>query len=292
VGEVAWDEGRIFDVTARVDGWVEDLRVTRTGDPVERGATLLRFYSSDLLATQRELLAAASGSRLAATARERLSLWGMSSWEIDDMLRRGEPRQRVSIQSPITGVVVDKRVNAGAHVRSGALLYQIADPGHVWVEADVFEQDLPHVAAGQAVQVVFPHAPAQGRSGEVAYVYPALAPGARTGQIRIEFNNADGALRPGMLANVTFEVALGEHLAVPSAAVIYTGPRRIVFVDKGEGRLRPVEVQVGARAGDWIIIESGLSEGDVVVTSGVFLLAAESRIRSATDYWEANDEAP
>jgi Cu(I)/Ag(I) efflux system membrane fusion protein len=291
VGEVTWDESRIHDVTARVDGWVEDLVVTRTGDPVKRGTTLLGFYSPDLLATQQELLAVPSGSRLAATARERLHLWGMSSQGIEDMLDRGEPRRRVRIRSPIAGVVIDKRVNEGAHVRAGALLYRIVDPSRVWVEADVFEQDLPHVTAGQAVQVVLPHAPTQGRRGEVAYVYPTLEPGARTGRVRIDLDNADGALRPGMLANLIFEVALGEHLAVPADAVIYTGPRRLVFVDKGEGRLRPVEVQVGARAGDWIIVENGLSEGEVVVTSGVFLLAAESRIRSATNYWEANDEA-
>jgi len=291
VGSVAWDESRVHDVSARVDGWVEDLRVTRTGDPVRRGATLLRFYSPDLLATQRELLAAPPGSRLAQTARERLRLWGMSSGAISAMLTEGAPRERVSIPSPISGVVVEKRVNEGAHVRSGALLYRIADPSRVWVEADVFEQDLRHVVVGQTVQVSLPHAPAQQPTGEVAYVYPTLEPGARTGRVRIELDSAGGALRPGMLANVTFEVALGEHLAIPSEAVIYTGPRRIVFVDKGEGRLRPVEVHVGARAGNWIVIEDGLSAGDVVVISGAFLLAAESRIRSATDHWEASDEA-
>jgi len=291
VGQVAWDEGRVQDVTARVDGWVEDLRVTRTGDPVAKGATLLRFYSPDLLATQRELLAAPPGGRLATSARERLRLWGMSSWAIDDMLASGEPHQRVSIPSPMAGVVIDKQVNAGAHVAAGALLFRIADPDHVWVEADIFEQDMPHVTPGQTVQVALPHAPTQERAGVVAYVYPALDAGARTGRVRIELDNADGALRPGMLAHLNFEVALGEQLAVPSDAVIHTGPRRLVFVDKGEGRLRPVEVHIGPRAGDWIIVEDGIVEGDVVVTSGAFLLAAESRIRSATDHWEAHDEA-
>jgi Cu(I)/Ag(I) efflux system membrane fusion protein len=176
-------------------------------------------------------------------------------------------------------------------VAAGALLYRIVDPSQVWVEADVFEQDLPHVVRGQVVQVTLPHASTQQRTGEVAYVYPTLVQGTRTGRVRVELDNADGALRPGMLANVTFEVVLGEHLAVPTEAVLYTGPRRLVFVDKGEGRLRPVEVQIGARAGDWVIVEEGLSEGDVVVTSGAFLLAAESRLRSATDYWEASDAA-
>ena len=291
VGEVAWDESRVHDVTARVDGWVEDLRVTRAGDPVERNATLLRFYSPDLLATQRELLAAPPGGRLATAARERLRLWGMSSWAIRDMQRRQEPRQRIGIQSPITGVVIDKRVNEGAHVSAGALLYRIADPSRVWVLADVFEQDLPHVTVGQRVVVNVSGATGEPIGGVVDYIYPTVSAQTRTARVRVQLDNPEGRLRPGMIANLSFDVDLGEHLAVPTDAVVYTGRRRLVFVDRGEGRLRPVEVTVGARTTDWISVESGLAEGDVVVSSGVFLLAAESRIRSATDYWEANDEA-
>ena len=291
VGEVAWDESRVHDVTARVDGWVEDLRVTRAGDPVERNATLLRFYSPDLLATQRELLAAPPGGRLATAARERLRLWGMSSWAIRDMQRRQEPRQRIGIQSPITGVVIDKRVNEGAHVSAGALLYRIADPSRVWVLADVFEQDLPHVTVGQRVVVNVSGASGEPIGGVVDYIYPTVSAQTRTARVRVQLDNPEGRLRPGMIANLSFDVDLGEHLAVPTDAVVYTGRRRLVFVDRGEGRLRPVEVTVGARTTDWISVESGLTEGDVVVSSGVFLLAAESRIRSATDYWEANDEA-
>ncbi len=290
VGEVAWDESRVYDVTARVDGWVEDLRVTRAGDPVERKAKLLRFYSPDLVTTQRELLNAPSGGRLAESARERLRRWGMSTRAIRGVLRRGQPQERVSIQSPIGGVVIEKRVNEGAHVSAGALLYRIADPSRVWVLADVFEQDLLHVAIGQGVQVTLPHAPEQFRTDEVAYIYPTLSASTRTAKVRIELDNSDGALRPGMFANVTFDVNLGEHLAVSADALIHTGPRHLVFVDKGEGRLQPVEVQIGARTGEWIIIKQGLTDGDIVVTSGAFLLAAESRIRSATHYWEVSDE--
>ena len=291
VGEVAWDESRVHDVTARVDGWVEDLRVTREGDPVERNATLLRFYSPDLLATQRELLVAPPGGRLATAARERLRLWGMSNWAIRDMQRRQEPRQRIGIQSPITGVVIDKRVNEGAYVSAGALLYRIADPSRVWVLADVFEQDLPHVTVGQRVVVNVSGATREPTGGVVDYIYPTVSSQTRTARVRVQLDNPEGRLRPGMIANLSFDADLGQHLAVPTDAVVYTGRRRLVFVDRGEGRLRPVEVTVGVRTTNWISVESGLTEGDVVVSSGVFLLAAESRIRSATDYWEANDEA-
>jgi Cu(I)/Ag(I) efflux system membrane fusion protein len=291
VGEVAWDESRVHDVTARVDGWVEDLRATRAGDPVARNATLLRFYSPDLLATQRELLAAPKGHRLAEAARERLRLWGMSSGAIRDMLQEQQPQQRIAIQSPITGVVVDKRVNEGAHVSAGALLYRIADPSKVWVLAHIFEQDLPHVTLGQRGDVTVPGAAGQRLTAEIAYIYPTVSSETRTARVRVELDNPQGDLRPGMFANLSFDVDLGEHLVVPTDAVIYTGQRRLVFVDRGQGRLRPVEVKVGARTADWISIIDGLTEGDVVVSSGVFLLAAESRIRSAADYWEASDEA-
>lgn len=290
VGRVSWDESRLHDVTVRVDGWVEDLHVSRTGDRVERGAPLLAFYSPELLATQRELLAAPENGRLAEIARERLRLWGMSTSGIGEMLREGTPRERVSLPSPISGVVVDKRVHAGARLNAGALLYRIVDPSRVWVEADVFEQDLPHVALGQPVRVELPHVLDRWRDAEVAYVYPSLDPDSRTGRVRVELDNPEGILKPGMFANLTFDVDLGERLAVASEAILYTGPRRLVMVDLGEGRLRPVEVRVGPSAGPWVSIEEGLEAGDVVVSSGAFLVAAESRIRSAATYWGNHDE--
>ncbi|MDE0882332.1 MAG: efflux RND transporter periplasmic adaptor subunit [Myxococcota bacterium] len=290
VGELTWDESRIEDVTARVDGWVEKLTVKRQGDKLESGAELLRYYSPDLLATQRELLASPRGSALADIASERLQLWGMSRADITALTRRKKVQKNVILRSPISGIVLEKHINQGARLKSGALLYRIADPSRLWVEAKVFEQDLQHLKAGQKVSVELPHAANENRQALIAYVYPQLDSQSRTGRLRIELDNADGRLRPGMLAQLKVEVELGEHLAIPHQAVIVTGARRIVFVDKGEGRLRPIEVKLGARAGDYIIVNEGLSEGDIVVTSGIFLIAAESRIRSAAEYWEASDE--
>ena len=291
VGEVAWDESRIHDVTTRVDGWVEELRVTREGDSVERNTTLLRFYSPTMLATQRELLAAPSGGSLALAARERLYLWGMSNRAIRDMQRRRKPKQKIGIQSPISGVVIDKRVNEGAYVPTGSLLYRIADPSRVWVLADVFEQDLPHVTLGQKVVVNVSGSTQKDINSVVDYIYPTVSSQTRTAHVRVELDNPEGHLRPGMIASLNFDVDLGSHLTVPTQSVIYTGQRRLVFVDRGEGRLRPVEITIGVRTPDWISVESGLQEDEVVVSSGVFLLAAESRIRSATDYWESHDES-
>lgn len=291
VGEVDWDESRLHDVTARVEGWVEDLRVTRVGDPVRRGAVLLRFYSPDLLASQRELLMASAGGGTAAAARERLRLWGMSNHAIRDMLQRQQPQQRVAIQSPLDGVVIEKHVNEGTHVAAGALLYRLVDTTRVWVVADVFERDLPHISVGQEIEVNISGTGTGSVRGAVDYIYPTVSSQTRTARVRVQLQNPEGQLRQGMIANIHFDVSLGEHLAVPTDAVIYTGGRRLVFVDRGEGRLRPVEIEMGTRTADWIMVRSGLSEGDIVVSSGVFLLAAESRIRSATEYWEASDAA-
>lgn len=291
VGRVAYDETRIHDVTLRVDGWIENLRVDETGQEVRRGATLLTVYSPELFSAQQELIIATrGGGSLADAARQRLRLWGLTRSQIDEIIRRGEPRETIAIRAPAGGFVIEKHVFDGAHVRAGQLLYRIAALDRVWVEADVYEQDLPHVRVEQEVTVTLPYLPDRSFEGEIAYVYPYLAGSTRTGKVRVELDNPDGALRPDMYANVELEVDLGEHLAVPAEAVIYTGPRRLVFVDLGEGRLRPQEIETGARAGQWFEVRSGLSAGDVVVTSGNFLVAAESRIRSAAKYWEATDD--
>lgn len=291
VGEVHWDESEIHDVTARVDGWVEELRVTRVGDSVMRNATLLRFYSPDLLATQRELLAAPAKSRLADAAIERLRLWGISSRTIREMLEEQSPRERTAIRSPISGIVIEKHVNEGAHVTAGALLYRIANPKKVWILADIFEQDLQYISVGQQVEISLTSNVNRTLTGKVAYIYPTVSSITRSGRIRIELGNTDGHLLPGMFANLSFEVDLGEHLTVPTDAVIYTGRRRLVFVDQGNDRLRPKEVKIGTQTKDQVAIVEGLNEDDIIVSSGVFLLAAESRIRSATKYWESNDAA-
>ena len=291
VGAVDYDETRIHDVTMRVDGWIQRLHVDETGQRVRRGATLFSVYSPQLLSAQQELLVAQrGGGRLADAARQRLRLWGLSERQIDDVVKRGEPRESVTIPAPVSGFVVDKHVFAGGHVRAGQLLYRIAALDRVWVIADVYEQDLPHVRAGQAVTVTLPYLPGSSFKGQVDHVYPYLAGGTRTGKVRVELGNPDGALRPDMFANVEIDVDLGEQLAVPAGAVIYTGPRRIVFVDLGEGRLRPQEIEIGARSGEWYPVRAGLREGDRVVTSGNFLVAAESRIRSAAEYWGASDD--
>jgi len=155
----------------------------------------------------------------------------------------------------------------------------------LWVDADVYESDLAQVKKGQAVAVRLTYVPGRTFEGRVDYIYPTLDELTRTGRVRVALENPGLTLKPDMYADVELTVDLGERLVIPDSAVIYTGPRRLVFVDLGEGRLRPREVEVGVRAGGFIEVTQGLEPGDFVVTSGNFLIAAESRIRSAAEYW-------
>jgi len=174
----------------------------------------------------------------------------------------------------------------GAAVDAGMRLYRIATLDPVWIEADVYEGDLPDVRVGQPASVRLDYLPGRTYAAKVAYIYPAVDPVARTGRVRLVLGNEERALRPGMYASVSLAVALERKVQVPASAVVYTGPRRLVFVDLGDGRFRPQEVRLGAEAEGMYEVVSGLAAGDRVATSGVFLIAAEARITTAARYWD------
>jgi Cu(I)/Ag(I) efflux system membrane fusion protein len=293
LGRVTYDETALVDVTLKLDGYIQKLHVETTGQPVRRGQLLFTLYSPELYAAQQEYLLArqgAHGQPLARAARKRLELLGLLPAQIAQIEARGEPLENVPFVAPASGYVLEKDVVEGAAVQAGARLFRIAPLQKVWVQADVYEQDLPHVKIGQKVEVTFPYLPGTKYESQIAYIYPALEGMTRTARVRIELPNPDLALKPDMYADVTLRIEGGERLQVPAAAVIYTGPRRLVFVDLGDGRLRPQEVSLGVESGDAYEVLGGLSEGDRVVTSGNFLIAAESRIRSAAEYWTGGDD--
>lgn len=310
VGEVVYDETKLHDVNLRMSGWIERLVADETGQRVRRGQTLFTLYSPELYAAQLEYLNAsrsrastsAAGGTLAATtaglaqtARQRLLLLGMEPGQITQLERRGEPWQNVPILAPATGYVIEKNIVAGAQVEAGMRVYRIADLDEVWVDAQIYESDLPNVRQGQRVEITVPYLPGRTFEGSVDYVYPALDRATRTGRVRVRLANRGLELRPDMYANVVLHADLGERVVVPDAAVIYTGPRRVVFVDLGEGRLRPQEIEVGARVEGFYEVVRGVEVGDVVVTSGNFLIASESRLKSAAGLWgegEGGDEQP
>lgn len=294
VGKVVYDETRLADVSVKYKGWIRTLHVDEPGQRVKKGQTLFTLYSPELYTAQAEFLAAyrsraASGGRadyLVEAARQRLHLWDVAGWQIDQLAERDKPWEAMPIVSPASGYVIEKDVVEGSSVEPGQRLYRIAALDQVWVEAEVYESELPYVREGQKAVVTLPYVPGKEFEGKVAFVYPFLDGATRTGKVRIELANADLALKPDMYANVTLHADLGTRVAVPESAIVYAGPRRLVFLDLGEGRLQPKEIEVGAKAGGWVEVLSGLEEGDTVVTSANFLIAAESRLKSATELWE------
>lgn len=298
VGRVTFDETRLTDVTVKIGGYIEEIYVDQPGQAVRRGQPLFSLYSPDLYAAQQELITALASQRAAAgtsapdradylvrSARQRLHLWDLAPAVIDRVAASGQPVERLPIVSPASGHVVEKNVVAGTAVEPGMKLYRIAGLDRVWVEAEVYESELAQVAVGQPATVTLPYMPGKTFRGKVAFVYPYLDGESRTGRVRIALANPDGLLKPDMYANVELATSLGDALVVPESAVLRTGPRSFVFVDLGEGRLKPQRVETGVEQGDWVEITSGLDEGDLIVSSGNFLVAAESRLRSAIEQW-------
>jgi multidrug efflux pump subunit AcrA (membrane-fusion protein) len=296
-GRVAWDETRLRHVHTKVDGWVEVLHANATGAIVRAGEPLLEIYSPDLLATQQEYIVALAtrertagsdlpaiagvGDDLVASVRRRLELWGITDAQIHELERTGRTRRTTTLHAPIGGTIVRRLVTEGERIEAGTSLLEIADLGHVWVVASIYEHDLPFVRQGQPAIVTLSYLPGRTFHGRVGLVYPALDPSTRAVLVRIELANPDLALRPDMYAEVALEADLGERLSVPDGAVMETGARSIAFVDLGDGFFEPREVRVGLRLPDRWEIETGLSAGERVVTSANFFVDAESRLESA-----------
>jgi membrane fusion protein, copper/silver efflux system len=299
MGRVTYDERALVDVTLKLDGYIQTLHVAETGQEVRKGQTLFTLYSPELYAAQQEYLLALRSQQaaresgapervdsLVRASRKRLELWGLTAGQLELIEKKGEPVENLPILAPASGYVLEKEVVEGGAVMAGERLYRIAPLDKVWVEAEVYESDLSRVKVGQEVEVTLPYLPGRKYTGRVGYLYPALRASTRTGRIRVELRNPRLELKPDMYAEVKLKVEGGARLQVPEEAVLYTGPRRLVFVDLGEGRLEPRQVKLGVKAGDAFEVLEGLKEGDVVVTSGNFLVAAESRIRSAAEHWE------
>lgn len=296
VGKLTYDETRLQDVVLKVGGYVSGLRVTAMGQAVHKGEPLFQLYSPDLYAAQQDyVVARASREALGGAgpadavvraAQTRLSLLGLSPDQIQAVASTGAPIEKLTFSAPASGFVIEKNVVEGAAIHAGDRVFRIAALDKVWVEADVFEADLGRIANGQAATIALSYLPARTFAGKVAFVYPYLDPSARTGRVRIELPNAGLELKPDMYANVTFHLVLPDRLQIPTSAILYTGPRRIVLVDLGGGRLAPRDIEIGAQSGDRTEVVSGLHAGEAVVTASNFLIAAESRIRSSGTFWK------
>ena len=295
-GEV--DERRTFTVAPKFEGWIERLHVNVTGQPVARGQALFEAYSPELVSAQREYAiatkAAAEASpdsraamqQLADASLARLLNWNISDVQVKALAADGE-RRTLTFASPVAGVVTEKKAVQGMRFMPGDALYQIADTSAVWVVADVPEQDISLVKNGGKASVHVDAYPGKTFAGTVAYIYPTLKAETRTIPVRLELANPGGLLKPAMYAQVEFAVGnRGAVLAVPTAAVIDSGTRKVVVIDLGEGRFEPRPVTTGARGDQYVEILDGVKEGERVVSAGNFLIDSESNLKAALDGME------
>lgn len=298
VGQVAVDETRLGVVASRVDGWVESLHADFTGRSVQQGEPLLTLYSPMLVALQEEWLLArrllagvgdgtaeaqANARELVAAARHRLELLEVPAATLARIEAAGRAERTLAIHAPAAGVVVEKNAVQGQRVMAGDLLFRVADLSTVWVEGEVYEQDLRAVRTGQLVTAEFDALPGERWSGRIAWVAPTLSPETRTARVRVGMANRGLRLKPGMAATLTIAggSSVAPVLVVPRTAVLITGERALVFVKRGDGRLEPRHVTVGATTHDLVEILRGVALGDTVVASGTFLVDAESNLGTA-----------
>ena len=293
-GTVTVDESKLSEVTPRFGGFVERLYVNETGARVSRGQPLMDIYSPELVAAEQELLVAARLQRsigesgvpgvaagstdLVAVVRRRFELWGISDAQVDEILRSGKARRTLTLYSPSSGVVLEKRVIQGQAIQPEAMLYRIANLGDVWVDVAIREQDAAAVRVGSHAEVELASIPGHPIDGRVAYVYPTLDQAARTVRARIEVQNRSGLLKPGMYATVTLNTPSRRALTVPTSAVLNTGERTLAFMDMGGGSLMSMDVVTGRTAGAYTEVLSGLDSGNRVVTSAQYLLDSESNL--------------
>ena len=298
VATIQADERRLHTVAPRFEGWIQKLYVSTTGQMVSRGQPLMEVYSPDLVSAQQEYFIAVKGMRsvkganpeVEASMRElrdsallKLRNWGISETELQQLQTEGAPRQFVTIRSQANGVVLEKPAIEGKRFMAGDALYQIADLSSVWLLADVFEQDLGSVRPGQSATITVGAYPGKEFAGKVTFVYPTVTPETRTAKVRIEMPNPGGLLKPSMYAAAEIGAAGGEAklLAVPDSAVLDTGTRQIVIVQRGEGAFEPRTVKLGRRADGYAEVREGVRVGDNVVVSANFLIDAESNLKAA-----------
>lgn len=297
VGTVQVDERRVYTVAPKFEGWIEQLHVNATGQPVARGQALMDVYSPELVSAQQEYAVARQGleslkeatdearsgmRQVAESALVRLHNWDISTEQIQRLQKDGNAFRQLTLRSPVNGVVLEKTAIQGMRFMPGEALYRIADLSGVWLMVDVFEQDLGLVRPGQGAQITVDAYPGKVFPGKVAFVYPTVNPRTRTTQVRIELPNPGGVLKPAMYASVDLLAGAKEKaLAIPASAVLNTGTRQVVLVELAEGRYEPRPVRLGPQSGDYVQVLEGLGEGEKVVVSANFLIDAESNLKAA-----------
>lgn len=297
VGKVAMDETRLAKVQTKIEGWIDRVYVDFTGKLVEKGQPLLTLYSPEMLASQQEYLLAIRSrelmrsSPLAGTqqqsetlleaARKRMELWDLSDAQIEEIARTGKPIKNITLYSPIGGYVMMRNAFPKQRITPDTELYTVADLSRVWIMADVFENEASMIQVGMQARMSLSYGSGRKIDGVVSYIQPQIDPTSRTLKVRIEADNPDMTLKPDMFVNVEFSVSMPARMTVLADAVLNTGLKKTVFVDRGNGYLEPRLVETGERIGDRIEITKGLTAGERIVISSHFLIDSESQLKSS-----------
>ena len=297
LGNIIYDETRIYTVNTKFNGWIEKLYVDFEGEQVRKGQPLFDIYSPELVTAQEEYLLALeqyrslgqsgfeqvreAARRLRDASHTRLRYWDVSPAQIRRLESSGMVRKTVTVFSPATGVVTKKNAFQGHYVKAGEHQYEIADLATVWVDVDIYEYELPWVEKGMPAEMELTYIPGKHFKGRVLFIYPYLNPKTRTATLRLEFANPKGLLKPAMYSNVYLKSEIEEKsLLIPQEAVIDSGVRKVVFVSRGNGKFEPREVELGLEVNDdRYQVLNGLSEGEEIVVSAQFMLDSESRLR-------------
>jgi RND family efflux transporter MFP subunit len=297
VGRLTYDETKITHIHTKFEGWITKVYVDFTGQLVRKGQPLFTVYSPDLVSTQQEYLIAKRAHKYLSDApyaevseganslldstRERLKLWDISDAQIAELDKTGKVQRDLTMYSPVDGFVLDRKAFDNVRVTADSDLYTVADLSTVWVNAEIYEYEVPYVRLGQQATISLSYFPGETFRGRVSYIYPQLDATTRTLKARIEFPNPQFKLKPDMYADVQLNIDYGSKIVVPQDAILDSGAEQVVFVARGDGYFEPRKVEIGPRIDDKVVVLSGLKAGEKIVASGNFLVDSESRLKTA-----------
>jgi RND family efflux transporter MFP subunit len=296
-GNVAVDETGLAYVQVRFSGYIEKVYANATYQYVRKGQPLFTIYSPDLVATEHEYSLAKqnqqqveqstvqgvafSAASLLDAAAERLKQWGVPQKEIERLESTGQVQQELEVDSPVSGYITERNALPSVAVQPEMRLYTIADLSTVWVQAQVFQNDLERIKVGAPATLTVNTYPGRIFTGRVDFIYPQVDMDTRTAKVRVVFSNPGLQLKPGMFVNVSLKVPMGNQLVIPASGVMQSGTREIAFVERSDGYIEPRDLQLGSRVGDDFIVMKGLKAGEQIVTSANFLIDSESQLQAA-----------
>jgi membrane fusion protein, copper/silver efflux system len=299
LGTVGYAEPNLRKISIRFPGRIERLFVTFTGQKVREGDPVAEVYSPEAISAQQEYLLAkdsyysvmneaelisAGAQLLLQQSREKLVRWGFTESQLSQLAESREVQRTITIYSPIGGTVTKKNVDPQHYAAAGEDLFEVADLSTVWINADVYEYELGIVRVGQKLSATTDAYPGKIFSGKVTFVSPSVEPSTRTIRVRAELANPTNELKTDMFVNVTMSATIPPGIVIPQTALVSLGKRNIVWVEKESGRFEPREVQPGVQAGGFVQILEGIEKGEIVVTSGGFLLDSESQLETGSEH--------